>query len=246
MIHTIFSLLFLCGVKGESFYNESAKGWHWYEDPLLRPKEETKPTAKDPTALMTLYKKHMESLLNKAILSPTQENVKRYQFAQKELMERSHYFAKIWRDVVLDHPDLDYSRTFPITQKARHIYIDNEKKTILEAIKKFQKEWGLFFFFSKDCAYCVQFSPIVKEFSKIYKFEVIAISKDGSPLPEFPRPKKDPGIFDAWGLDIYPALFAVNPKTEEIIPVSFGFKSLEDIEDNVTRIAQRVFKNESK
>ena len=100
-------------------------------------------------------------------------------------------------------------------------------------IKGLSETFGLFFFFSDDCPYCHQFAPIVKRFAETYAWEVIAIRVDagasgtsapgtsalgtdssgGGSLPEFPDAQADHGLFEAWGIQALPALFAVNPQT---------------------------------
>jgi conjugal transfer pilus assembly protein TraF len=237
----LMSLLLGSGVSAP-FYQDQARGWHWYE---MKPKPKP-PQRKDSVSVpltatqrMQQYRKRIEEALNEAILHPTPSNLLQYQRLQQELMNRAQTFSQTWMETVWSHPELDDTLKFPVNQKARHLYLDQEKKQTNQAIAALKKEWGLFFFFSSQCPYCVQFAPIVKQFAQIYDFEVIPISKDGSSLPEFPHPKLDPGILEAWGINFYPALFGVNPKTEEVVPIAFGFVSLDEIEKRIHTLTQR-------
>ena len=248
----LFFLFFELGYS-ETFYQDRARGWHWYETkPIPKTKTKTKPDLQKPqtsvpviqtaTQRMQNYRKVIEEALNEAILNPTPSNLLNYQQLQQGLMNRAQQFSQTWMNVVWSHPELDDTLKFPVNQGARHIYLDQEKEKTKTAIASLKTEWGFFFFFSKDCPYCVKFAPIVRHFAQTYDFEIIPISKDGTPLPEFPNPKMDPGILEAWGINYYPALFVVNPQTEEVVPVAFGFLSLDEIEKRLLDLAKRVSK----
>ena len=69
------------------------------------------------------------------------------------------------------------------------------------------------------------FAPIVKKFSEKYHWEVshnvcLAISEFGERNELFERNVKDNGLAQTWGVKMYPSLFAVNPKTGHVIPIS--------------------------
>ena len=91
----------------------------------------------------------------------------------------------------------------------------------------------MFFFFKNDCPYCDAFSPTVKEFSEKYNWSVLAISEFGEQHSIFKRSVQDNGLADAWGVRVYPSLFAVNPKTGHVIPVAAGMISIQEIEERI-------------
>ena len=152
---------------------------------------------------------------------------------QQDLMRRSEIFSKKWMQVVYQNPELDHTLVAPVNQKARHIYLDQEKEQRRLAIQNLKEDYGLFFFFSSDCDYCYQFAPIVRQFSKNYGWEVIAISADGGGIPGFQNIVLDNGLLTQWKVKVLPSLFAVNPKTGDVLPISYGLTSLDDMETRV-------------
>jgi conjugal transfer pilus assembly protein TraF len=89
--------------------------------------------------------------------------------------------------------------------------------------KRLASEYGLFFFFRKNCSYCHHFAPIVKRFADKYNWSVLGISLDGGTLSEFPHAKRDNGISARLGITHVPALIALHPKTKKLIPLAYGW-----------------------
>lgn len=245
----------------ESFFGEHARGWHWYEvlpameePPTKEEEAEEKEAArpKTPAEWVKAYREELENRLHAAWVNPIPQNVKAYQEMQKDLMRRSKLFATVWMQNVFQNPELDHTLISPVNQQGRHLQIDLEKNRTVQVIKGLSETFGLFFFFSDDCPYCHQFAPIVKRFAETYAWEVIAISVNadssgtGAPgtdssgsgsLPEFPHAQADHGLVEAWGIQALPAVFAVNPKTQEAIPIAYGLTSLDEMEVRVMALA---------
>ena len=221
-----------------AFFDNHNEGWHWYIDPKL-PQEEANPLPQaSPTEQVQAYKKKLEFLLHKAIMQPSYQNIKAYQLMQKDLMDRSQHFANVWMQVVYQNPELDNTVKFPVNQKARHIYLDNQQSKIENSIYKLRNQYGLFFFFSSKCSYCHQFAPIVARFAKQYDWRVIAISLDGEGVAEFPEFMPDNGLAAKWNVTALPSLFAVNPETGHILPVAFGLTSIQQMETRIMALLE--------
>jgi len=231
-----------------SFFGEHARGWHWYEIlPVIEEQqneaEKEIPHPGTPTELVKAYQKELEGRLHAAWVHPTSQNVRAYQEMQQDLMNRSKIFATVWMQNVYQNPELDHTLISPVNQQGRHLQIDLEKNRTFKVIKNLSETFGLFFFFSGDCPYCHQFAPIVKRFAETYGWEVIAISVDADvsgrgSLAEFPNAQQDNGLFQAWGIKVLPSLFAVNPKTQEAIPVAYGLTSLDEMENRVMTLRE--------
>ncbi len=232
------------------------------EEPPMKEEEkaEEKQVARPqtPAEWVKAYREELENRLHAAWVNPIPQNVNAYQEMQKDLMRRSKLFATVWMQNVFQNPGLDHTLISPVNQQGRHLQIDLEKNRTVQVIKGLSETFGLFFFFSDNCPYCHQFAPIVKQFAETYAWEVIAIRVDagasdtsapgtGSPgtsalgtdssgggsLPEFPDAQADHGLFQAWGIQALPALFAVNPQTREAIPIAYGLTSLDEMETRI-------------
>ena len=240
-----------------SFFQRKAEGWHWYQslsDNKVKedlPKGATEPPLKtlSPTKQIENQRKELEKKLHTAIVEPTQENLIAYITAQKALMDQSQKFSEMWKQVVMTTPSLDETLVHPVDQNARHVYYAQHHQDLEKKIKKLSEDYGLFFFFRKNCPYCHQFAPIVKRFSQKYGWSVLAVSLDGGTLAEFPNAKQNNGIAERLQISHVPALIALHPKTGQLIPLAYGLVSESEIESRVellTRISERFAPGEKK
>lgn len=220
-----------------AFFDQSAQGWHWYQDPIIIKKEqqdpEIVPVTPTPTETIKTYQKELETRLHKAILNPSYQNVQAYQEMQKDLTDRSQKFSETWMQVVFQNPHLDHTLVSPTNHTGRHVYLDQEKQIIKDTISNLKDEYGLFFFFSSQCEYCHKFAPIVQQFAKNYDWKIMAISLDGGSIPGFLNPVPDNGIAAKWQVIVLPSLFAVNPTTGHVLPIAFGLTSIDQMENRI-------------
>jgi conjugal transfer pilus assembly protein TraF len=158
---------------------------------------------------------------------------------QKDMMDRSKLFSTSWIQNVFQHPELDHTLVSPVNQQGRHIQIDLEKEQRNQRIQELSQKYGLFFFFSSDCPYCHQFAPIVKRFAETYDWDVIAISIDGGSTPEFPQAEPDNGLAQTWNIRTLPSLYAVNPQTQEAIPIAHGLTSMDEMENRIMMLMEQ-------
>lgn len=217
------------------FYDDHARGWHWYEKMEKKdPKHSRLFVSKDtPTQMMQKYRQELYRRRDTALVYPTLENVKAYQEMQQHWVKKSQTFAHRWQEVLLRYPHLDETVQYPFTQRARHVYLDEKEKAMQELFKKVSHTYGLFFFFKKDCPYCQSFAPLVKEFSHLYGFTVLPISLDGQGCEEFPEYVKDNGLSQRLNVRFVPSLFLVNPYQNHVFPLAHGMISLDDIKERL-------------
>lgn len=239
-------------LQDEPFFNDHARGWHWYQEVPGPVNKKTEQKSKDFSILqqpavssqypateeLKQYQAKLEEAKAAAVMHPTTQNVFDYQQMQYEMTEKSGRFAEVWMQNVYKNPSLDHTLQFPVSQNARHIYLSEKRKQIEEKIRALSQEYGLFFFFKNNCHYCDAFSPVVMSFSEKYNWEVLAISEFGENHPLFKRSVQDNGLAETWGVSTYPSLFAVNPKTGHVIPVAVGMISIQEMEERIISISK--------
>jgi conjugal transfer pilus assembly protein TraF len=135
-------------------------------------------------------------------------------------------------------PSLDETLVHPVDQNARHVYYKEQHKKTMQRIMLLASEYGLFFFFRKNCSYCHHFAPIVKRFAQKYGWSVLPISLDGGTLHEFPNAKQNNGIAERLNISHVPALIALHPKTGQLIPLAYGLTSESEIENRVEMLTR--------
>lgn len=225
--------LFIVNNASAAFFEKHSEGWHWYQDPIIKNQETEMLKSKTPTEIVKAKSQELEEKLHLALLEPNHQNIKAYQEKQKDLMDLAGRFSKTWMQVVYQNPHLDHTLVSPVNQNARHIYLDQEQMKTRNIIKKLKNQYGLFFFFKSDCDYCDKFAPIVKQFADQYEWQLIAISLDGGFIPGFKEVLVDNGIFNKLQVKVVPAVFAVDPKGEKLLPIAYGLTSLDEMENRI-------------
>jgi conjugal transfer pilus assembly protein TraF len=233
-------LLLCCSNLNAHFFNEKAKGWHWYQrqrDVASDMKDKSKPSEanKPNKAVAELAEKRnvLEEAMAESILRPTPQNVARVQKLHYQWLNRSQRFSSLWMQNLLRTPELDATVKHPVTQFGIHLKKEDDQLKLEARVKALSHHYGLFFIYQGNCTFCQGMAGVVKQLSDKYGWKVLGISQDGQVLPEFPESKRDNGISQAWGIKGVPAVFVVNPETEQVIPIGHGLISLEQLEHNL-------------
>jgi len=219
---------------GASYLFDHSRGWFWYERIPEKKKVEKKKKKKEetftfPPISLADERIQLKVLKERAVWNPTEKNITAYIRLQNWVMDQASTFAVNWKKVIWTHPDLDFSLAHPTN--AQGIFIEHDQTDLLnhQRIAALGKSYGLFFIFESFCPYCQREAPMLKQFSRRYGISIIAISKDGVGLPDFPNPKPDTGISAQLHAQAVPALFLVNPKRRIIIPLAYGLISEEEL-----------------
>jgi conjugal transfer pilus assembly protein TraF len=239
--YLIMILCFVCSTASlaENYYENHETGWYWFDDPaqkVIKPIPEKKSLDNDPTESVDKVKNTIKHALDKAIVDPTPENVERYITLQNEMSQRANQFANTWQEVLLKHPELNYSISHPTNNVALQVYHENESKQKNAVLEQFAQHSGLFFFYRSTCPYCQRFAPILKHFAETNHITIIAITMDGISLPEFPDSKHDSGQAEKFHVTVEPSLYAVDPTTQKAYPVAFGLTSETELQNNIYNI----------
>ncbi len=225
---------------GDAFFDDHSDGWFWYIDPkeqMDNPSLSKKPPL-NPTQEMEQVRNRITNSLNQAILHPTEENLRNYARNYYAVINQGQHFADAYKLMLMKNPTFDYYLRFPVNHNARNVYNRKQSDLAENAIRRLAKTHGFFFFFAGDCEYCHVFAPTVKRFSDKYGIEVMPISLDGKPLLEYPNAVHDNGTAKKLGVSTMPALFAVNPRTKQVIPLANGVVSVSDLEEVVFKYAE--------
>jgi conjugal transfer pilus assembly protein TraF len=220
-----------------AYFDRHAEGWFWYHDPQL-----AKPTAPlkaepaqplpadgdDPVKVVEAERTAMEQALDRAIVTPTPENVKAYLELNQRLMAQAGDFAEAWRGAIWSNPSLDYSLVSPVGSSA-YVKADQDAAADEQKLLQAAQQWGLVFFFRGNCPYCHKFAPLLKQFTAHYGFRIVDVSLDGGGLPEFPNPQPNNQAAQNLRVEAVPAIYLVNPSTRQVVPAVFGLVGWSDL-----------------
>lgn len=229
----VLLMIFFSFSSHAAYIEDHNQGWHWYNDPIdhkLKRKNSPKQTPSEQIASLQIEAKEK---LNLALLDPTEENIKAYILLQNRLVEQSAHFSYQWQRVVWQHPELNSSLRYPTSDSAKHAYYEHRQEQTKVSLQHYAKRYGLFFYFTSRCPYCLKMAPTVKEFSQQYGFDVLPITLDGQGVPSFPQPKMDNGSSQHLDVKAVPALFLIDKKTKQITPIGFGAMDFNELEQRI-------------
>lgn len=225
--------------QGSALSTAEPDGWLWYKESTTQKEKKPSPLRKkkkNPLEEVKTIREQFEQATATALMNPSFDNVHKAQRLQTELINRAEAFSKMWQWVVLQ--DAYHWREAGHGNRVhREIYKEEEQKKLNRNLQKLSKSFGLFLFFKESCPYCHAFAPIVKTFAENHGFVIKAVSEGRGNLKEFPSSVMDNGTIRKLNPEgIFPALFLINPTTQEVIPLSWGMNSLSVLEQQASLI----------
>lgn len=238
---------------GSSYWADSQRGWHFYEDPEPELIEQRLPKVAPPATLPNAkaapqkppeivqferLQKRLEEYRNIAIINPTEANVRRYMALESRVVGQASLFADVAQRVAWTTPELDPTlQGRPVNAKAIEVFEQEQLTSRSHAMAEVGKDHVLFFFFRSDCPYCHAFAPTLEAFQARHGIHVVAISVDGGPMPGFPDARTDNGIARTLNVTQVPAVFLAQPYTGKITPIGFGVLSESQLLERISVVA---------
>jgi conjugal transfer pilus assembly protein TraF len=222
--------------ENTTYFTEHTIGWHWYKDPAKTNETEEAEAAQDPITQMSAVRLTVQRALDRAVLQPSQDNVKQYIQLQNHVSQQANQFNHYWQAVLLQHPELDFALQHPTNNLAKQVEYDTHHREEEKMLRQFAKQYPLYFFYKSTCPYCQRFAPILKDFAQHEGFFILPITMDGIALKEFPDSYVDQGESRTYQVTVEPTVFAVNPVTRQAIRVSTGLVSEEEMKKNIIAV----------
>lgn len=217
-----------------------AEGWAWYEEPAKEQRVQQVEERQSASEQIQQLRKELEEALSTAILHPTEENVVAYMRLQQHWVNQSAQFSQEWVRALLQHPGLDHTAsTMPSSQYGLQLHNHQQLQKRESLIKGLTEQHGLFLFYQGKDPGSLLFQQVVQQLARKYNWSLLAISVDGVEIEGFEFHRQDNGISQTFGVELFPALYVVSPSEKEAVPVSFGFTSLDKIEENIVSQFER-------
>lgn len=241
LISLVILLVFIFSTaqaKQSNYCDEYGLGWNFYCQDKKREErveKQEKIEEEDYSQKLATIKKTLEDKKAKAVIYPTEENIKDYMAYQKMVLDRSGYFADQWRRVIWKTPDLDYTLQRPVSKIGKESWVDERNVDIASTIKNINDRYGIFFLFRSDCPHCHRYSPILKSFQVKYGINIMAVSMDGGAITGWDKIMINRGEIEKMGIAVkaVPATILFDKETREVIPVGFGVLSHSDLEERI-------------
>lgn len=251
----IVTIYFFLGASSYAAMTDYCKeyglGWNFYCQE--ESKEETSEISKeipknqeDYAQKLDQVKKLLENKKAKAVIYPTEDNIKDYMAYQQQVLDKSGTFADQWRRVLWKTPDLDYTLKRPVSKVGKESWIDQRNKNMANTIKHINERYGVFFLFSSTCPHCHRYSPILRSFKEKYGITIIPVSMDGGGLPEWQNFMVNKGQISRMGISVeaVPATILFDKETRQVVPVGFGVLSHSELEERIYAITSTEVGND--
>lgn len=221
------------------WHDRKAEGWAWYED-RVPPKEQKvnrEPSCSDPVEEIEAIQKTLEEKKALAILEPTEEHILDYIREQNKWTSQSHKFANVWISTILKHPELDFTlEGVPVSQYGQKIYRQIQKEERNALISSLSEKYALLFLYEGKNPASKEIAKAVSLFSKRYSWVVSHVSVDGVICEDMPNSTVNTGLKEKMGISIFPTIAVVCPDADEVIPIGYGFVSVDMIESNIEKL----------
>jgi len=248
---------------GSNFYKTKAEGWFWYKDPPKEVKkkpekklppppppppstekpaevksEPVKP-AGPPVGSVAWIKVNLPLYRDRAIDSPTNQNIQAYYYLQRLMMDKANVFAERSTSVIMRDPFLDEDSRRPVATYAANTMNREASKRKDTVLKDLSNKVGLFYFFKSDCELCVEQAGVLQGLSFKTGIPILPISLDGKPLDQniYSEYRIDDGQAKKLNIFNAPALaLAIPPNKTEI--VGYGAITQDVLENRILMVAR--------
>lgn len=237
-------------------YKSGEEGWFWYEREPEAPKEKKKPPEKKPPPMPSVIKleapkeskppeiaplsvkwfqQEYMNVINEAIDDPTEDNVRKYRYATRVMLDKASNFTRQFQKQSLLDPLLDESVRSPFASGMRGSFQGWTIEAKRKATKGMNKKAGLWVFLDDQCPFCPLQYPVVARMAKEMQFEVFYITPDGkrpSWLMGESTVLKDEGQSKTLRISVRPAIAMVVPPAK-ITVLTQGLLSQDLLEERL-------------
>lgn len=242
----LITLLFFNG----AVFAEKPVGFLWYtkEKEIKKIEKKAPPGTSfkslsytDRDAVLRFYT--MEAL-HKARNTKKVEDMRVFLSLQDYWLQESSKFKSLFQQTMLAHPEYDYAVTHPTSNLGAKITDEVRESQAVEVINRLSESHGLLFFYRGKSPYDLKQIPIIVDFCKRFRIQLMPVSVDGSTVPELLNSRMDQGQANRLGVRYFPALLLVNPANQRVSPVAYGLTTQDVLMERMKQVANQ-FKGEA-
>lgn len=229
--------------KSGQWWHGHDQGWFFYApDPPPEPapaKQPEQPMVEQKPEMFTDRMKRLgEELKSRAIENPTHDNVLAYARYNKMMLDMSQRFGLAWQQVALQHPALMSNQ--PSAEMDRQLAFVQEHNRLGDDLRAMSSRYGMFFFYSTTCPYCIRQSAYLRNFADKYGYRVKPVSLDGAVLPEWPDTVPDNGMSVRMNVQQVPSILVYDSASRSMRTLSSGIVTTEEIEQRLLWLSKDV------
>lgn len=242
----LVALLFLNGVV----FADKPVGFLWYTKEKETKKVEK--NARSGTSFKSLSYTERDAVLrfytmealHKARHTKKVEDMRVFLSLQDYWLKESSRFKSLFQQTMLAHPEYDYAVTHPTSNLGAKITDEVRESQTVEVINRLSQSHGLLFFYRGKSPYDLKQIPIIVDFCKRFRIQLMPVSVDGVTVPELLNSRMDQGQANRLGVRYFPALLLVNPTNQRVSPVAYGLTTQDVLMERMKQVANQ-FKGEA-
>lgn len=236
----IISSSHLVFASKSDFFNQSYRGWLWFEEkpkneeeaeqdiknPDVPTKEEMEQAKRENEA----FKEELENLRHMMIRYPDNINyIRLYKEKEQEMLNTSMTLARNFAMANFLNPHLADNLKAPQNIYGRNVKRPEKQAKDKQTIGQLKSEIEIFVFREDNCPHCPLLEKHLNSFANKYGFNVEAISRDNSKSKYF-KTHNNPEIIKALSLTVMPAVIAVTKDSSMRFELARGAVSIPDLE----------------
>jgi conjugal transfer pilus assembly protein TraF len=255
-LYKAITILVGVSLATSSFAVYKSNGWQWYkEKPLIdysdvekhyEKKDSDKEESKlSPTEQMNLFHKEYDNVMNNAYMHPDDKQAVAASMAyRKYTYTMSKKYGNTFKEVLAENPFLSNHLEQPTEQIATQIMREEQSKKEDEAIRRVvSKDYGIFWFYAGQDPMAQAQAKSLQNFADEFDISLIGISMDGIAIKDIKDNRRNKGQAEKFNVKAFPAIFLINPKTEKVHPVSYGFVSIDELKHKIYDVVTRYGKD---
>lgn len=238
------------------------EGWYFYKDKIeieppviepelakpVEPTEQEKPQKEDTEDVeinSQWLRDNLPRLLDEAQDNPTYENVRRYMYAQRILLDQATEFSAVYGLVAQREAALNESIRRPSSANELSALSREITKSTREILTGKRDKYGVYFFFSSDCVYCKQSVKVLDEMIRKYNMDILPVSLNGQLLNVSQKIDQmtvfdDGTLTDVMPVDVTPTFYLINTETLQAVKLAVGYQSSSEFVSTTLRALREV------
>jgi conjugal transfer pilus assembly protein TraF len=234
----------------QDFFNQSYRGWLWFEEKEKNPKDDLKPEQSGIAHIPTKqemqqarreneeFKEELENLRHMMIRYPDNINyIRLYKEKEQQMLDGAMVLARNFAMANFLNPNLADNLKAPQNIYGRNVAKSEKQDQDKQIIKSLTSKIELFVFRKANCAHCPLLEKHLNSFANKYGFNVEAVSADNSKSSYF-KTHNNPAITKALNLQVMPTVIAVTRDSAMRFELARGAVSIPDLEDKALLLAE--------
>ena len=177
--------------------------------------------------------------LHKARYTKKVEDMRVFLSLQDYWLKESSRFKSLFQQTMLAHPEYDYAVTHPTSNLGAKITDEVRESQTVDIINSLSKSHGLLFFYRGKSPYDLKQIPIIVDFCKRFRIQLMPVSVDGAISPELLNSRVDQGQANRLSVRYFPALLLVNPASQRVSPVAYGLTTQDVLMERIKQVANQ-------